>query len=109
VTCSKPGIWQATQYGVMDEAALKSYAALLLNVRGQTEAALALHSQLLRRKPAEASREVLTLAGRCAEEGFPQRAQRLLQLVLDTAVCNASHPEVLPYRVLCTGCRVSWV
>jgi hypothetical protein len=77
----------------MDEAALKSYAALLLHVRGQTEAALALHRRLLCRKPKEASREVLVLARRCSEEGFPQRAQGLLQAVLDTGVCNASHPE----------------
>ena len=93
----------------MDKAALKSYAALLLHVRGQTDAALALHCQLLQREPEEATREVLALAGRCVEEGFPQRAQRLLQLVLDTAVCNASHPEVLMWRVSRTACRVYWV
>lgn len=37
---------QATQYGVMDHAAIKSYALLLLEIRGRLDAAVALHRQL---------------------------------------------------------------
>ncbi len=77
----------------MDEAAMKSYATLLLQVRGQLHDALAIYRKLLLRRPSEASKEILELATSDVAAGKPLHAEGLLRLLLDVPACNASHPR----------------
>lgn len=84
---------QATQYGVLDAAAMKCYAGLLLHVREDVSGALSFYRKLLHRSPREESREVLALASRAQDAGNPSHAEGLLRLVLDVSDCSATHPE----------------
>ena len=82
---------QAIQYGVLDDAAMKSYASLLLDVRQQLDGALTLHRKRLQRCPETASNDILALATKQKQVGSPQNAEGLLRLLLDTSSANSSH------------------